>query len=91
MAKTYRITPVDELPGRRATSQQSVYLDVLDEATKSASKFMKVEIPGRKPASITAGLKEAIRRDQKRFGSFAVHQRAGQVFLEKRGAALRAA
>jgi len=55
MAKIYKITPVDELPGRRATRQQSIYL----------------------------------RRDPKRFGMFAVHQRAGQVFLEKREGALR--
>jgi len=52
---------------------------------------MRTEIPGRKPASITVGLKEAIRRDPNRFGTFAVHQRAGHAFLEKRCASLREA
>jgi hypothetical protein len=57
---------------------------VLDEAARSASRFLKIDIPDRKPASIAAGLKEAIRRDPNRFGTFTVYRRAGQVFLGKR-------
>lgn len=89
MAKIYKVTPVDELPGRRAKDRRSMYLDVLDEVARTGSRVVKVEISGRKPASITAGLKEAIARDASRYGAFAVHQRGGEVFLERRETVVR--
>ena len=88
MARTYKLTPVDNLPGRRQNSaQRSVYLDVLDDVLKSRSDFLRVEVPGPKPASIAAGLKEAIKRDPGRYGTLSVRQRGSQIYLERGEAA----
>jgi len=84
MAKIYKITPVDELPGRRSRTQESIYTEALDDALKSGSRFVRIDVSGRKPASIAAALKDAISRDPRRYGRLGVHRRGDQVFVERR-------
>ena len=86
MAKIYKITPVDQLPGRKATTQASIYTEALEDAIKSGSRFVKIEVSGRKPASVAAALKDTIGRDQRRYGRLVVHRRGDQVFVEQREA-----
>ncbi len=84
MPKTYKLTPVDQLPGRRTAGERSIYLDALDDALKGGNRLVRIEVPGRKPASVTAALKDAIGRNPRRYGKLAVHQRGEQVYLERR-------
>ncbi len=80
----YKITPVDQMPGRRQTGPEgSLYDAALEDVLASKARYVKVEVPGRKPASITAGLKQAIARKPRRYGRLAVRQRGDQVFIEQ--------
>jgi hypothetical protein len=84
MPKAYKVTPVEHLPTRRHTGVRSVYPDVVDDVLKTGSKFVKIELSGRKPNTLAAGLKDAISRDPERYGAFVVRQRGCQVFVERR-------
>lgn len=60
MAKTYELIEGD-VPERRATSQ---YADIVADFLAQGTESMKVTIEGMKPATLRAGLRRALRRNE---------------------------
>jgi hypothetical protein len=78
-AKQYRLVPED-IPPRRG-GRGSVYPSVLEDFLKADVRSARVELEGRKPDNIAAGLRKAA-ADTK--APVRVLSRAGQVYLERR-------
>ena len=78
-AKQYRLVPED-VPPRRG-GRGSVYPAVIDDFVRSGVAAARVELEGRKPDNIAAGLRKAA-ADHK--APVRVLSRAGQVYLERR-------
>ena len=79
MAKEFKLVPA-EIPGKQARGG-TLYSSILGEFAKSAEKSVRVEVANRKPATVTLGLRTAIKASKVKM---AVLQRGTEIYLQKK-------
>jgi hypothetical protein len=77
--KSYKLTPVQELPPSKRL-KHSLYDDILDDAVASPERLMKVEVPGKTAKSMYTSFKNRIK---KRNLPIRIRVRDKVLYLEK--------
>jgi len=83
MAKAFRLVPA-EIPQPRAPGAgnfgPSLYSDILKAFANSGERSARVEVPGRRPATVIIGLRQATVRGD---SEAVVIQRGSEVYLKR--------
>ena len=83
MANAFRLVPA-EIPQTRALGAgnygPSLYSDILKAFASSGERSARVEVPGRRPATVIIGLRQAIVRGD---SEAVVIQRGSEIYLKR--------